>query len=217
MIPREGPNAPVIRLRRRTTRQGGEASPPAPAPAPAPTTNAPNPRNTPRAPKRPPPAPTRAHLKSTWQCSPNDGDGGKAQNYLGDRGGRSNSTTDGGHDTTDWRTRFYVRPSRALADLRASRPGPPDDGAPDDSPDGDAGYGLYTAVELPANQPIVVYLGGDVGPADDGDNSDEIMRELQQRGRERHVMSMHTHKGSGLRLIDGLNVSCWVARPPSPL
>ena len=181
------------------------APPPAPVPAPAPTTSTPNPRNTPRAPKRPrPDARTpKVHVdmladRQRWR---------KGAELPGGKGWEIEFNY-GRHGTTDWRTRFYVRPSRALADLRASRPAPAGDGSPDDNHDGDAGHGLYTAVELPANQPIVVYLGSDVGPADDGDNSDAIMRELEQRGHERHVMSMHTHKGSGLRLIDGLDEIC---------
>ena len=175
-----------------------------PVPVP-PTPSTPNPRHTPRAPKRPRPDACTPKVnvemladRQRWR---------KGAELPGGKGWEIEFNY-GRNGTTDWHTRFYVRPSRALADLRASRPTPSDNGSPDDSHDGDAGYGLYTAVELPANQPIVVYLGSDVGPADDGDNSDGIMRELEQRGHERHVMSMHTHKGSGLRLIDGLDEIC---------
>ena len=109
-----------------------------------------------------------------------------------------------GRSTPDWRCRFYVRPSRALEKLRKQRE---DDGEPP-LPDGDEGWGLYAAIDFPPGHYMLTYLGTDVGPDEVPGVSDRILQELQQRGRERHVMSLQVRGQKGRRLIDGYDEVC---------
>ena len=109
-----------------------------------------------------------------------------------------------GKSTPDWRCRFYVRPSRAPAKLRQQRE---DDGEPP-LPDGDAGWGLYAAIDFKPGQSMLTYLGTDVGPDNIPITSDRILQELQCRGRERHVMSLRVKGQKGKRLIDGYDEIC---------